>query len=117
MSKVLQISFSDDEYSKIEEEANDVGISIMQYAKGKILAGGEFQKRYNELLNAVIAMRDETKFNIKAVFGLQWASMPKGVRLALGREFYKQVTAGSVSFVEPTSKDAANTQWYIKKEV
>jgi len=116
MSKVIQISLSDNEYSEIEEAANNAGISIMQYAKGKILAGGEFQKRYNELLSAVSTMDDETKFNIKAVFGVQWVSIPKGVRLGLGREFYKQVTAGTVSFVKPTAKDATNTQWYIKKE-
>lgn len=117
MSKVIQISFSDSEYSEIENAANKAGISVMLYAKGKILSDGEFQKHYNELLNAVGAMRNETKFNIKAVFGLQWASIPKGTRLALGREFFKQVTAGTIPFITPTVKDAANTQWYIKEEV
>ncbi|MCL1799471.1 MAG: single-stranded DNA-binding protein [Eggerthellaceae bacterium] len=117
MSRVVQISFSDTEYSEIEAAANDAGISIAQYAKDRILADGEFLNRYKELLDAVSTMRDETKFNIKAVFGLQWASIPKGLRLGLGREFYKQVAAGTVANVKPTVKDAANTQWYIKKEV
>ena len=117
MSKVIQISLSDSEYSKIEDAAIKAGISIMQYAKGKVLAGGEFQKRYKELVDTVGTMRDETKFNIKAVFGLQWASISKGTRLALGREFYKQVSANAIPFVSATVKDAAHTQWYIKKEV
>ena len=116
MSKVIQISLSDSEYSELEEAANKARISIMQYAKGKMLADGEFQKRYEELLDAVGTMRDETKFNIKAVFGLQWASITKGTRLALGREFYKQVSADAIPFISATVKDAAHTQWYIKKE-
>lgn len=115
MSKVLQISFSDSEYSEIEDAANKAGISVMLYAKGKVLSDGEFQKRFNELINAVGTMRNGTKFNIKAVFGLQWASISKGTRLGLGREFNKQVKAGTIPFVSETSKDAAHTQWYIKE--
>ena len=89
----------------------------MQYAKGKILSEIEFQQHYSELINAVGTMRDDTKFNIKAVFGLQWASISKGTRLALGREFYKQVCNNNIPFVIATCKDSAHTQWYQKLEV
>jgi hypothetical protein len=116
MSQVIHISFSDVEYSEIENIANGIGISVMQYAKGRILSEGEFQKRYNELLNAVGDMRSGTHFNIKAVFGLQWAAIPRGTRLALGKEFYKQVASMGVPHVSATCKDSSHTQWYQKVE-
>jgi len=118
MSKVIQISLSDAEYVEIQEAANKARMSVMLYSKGKLLSDGELLKRYNELLNAVGAMRNGTRFNIKAVFGTQWASIPKGTRIALGREFFKQASsvANQIPFVTPTVKDAANTQWYIKND-
>ena len=114
MSKILQISFTDSEYSGIVELANRSRLSIRQFVKGKVLCGGEFQTRYAELLDAVAAMRDGTKFNLKAIFGLNWITISKGTRLAMGKEFYKMVRGGGIPGVVSTHKDGARTQWYQK---
>jgi hypothetical protein len=116
MTKVLQICITDSEFFEIQRLANIEKISILNFVKGKIFSESEFKIRYGELLDAVAAMRDGTKFNLKAIFGLQWAAISKGTRLSMGREFYKRVRAGGIPGVTPTFKDNAQTQWYQKQE-
>ena len=114
MAKLIQVSFTDDEYNELERRARDSGVSITHCIKSRVLENTEFQKWFSELLLRVERIPTGTNFNIKAVLATDWININKGVRLALGRAFYNHVIAGKVTGVKATDKDSANTQWYVK---
>jgi len=116
MSRVVQVSFTDKEFADLERLAQEEGVTVPFYIKSKVLEDTELQQWFQELLIRTGRIPKDTAFNIKAVFGTDWISISKGVRLALGRSFYNYVNAGKVPGVVPTEKDSANTQWYRKVE-
>jgi len=115
MSRVIQIPLTDTEYAKLEEKATAAGSTLAQYIKDIVLPGNDFRRWFPELLRRVEAMEMGTKFNIRAVMGTDWISIPKGIRLALGRVFYQHVAASKVTDVSATEMDSAKTQWYKKE--
>ena len=112
MPRVVQIPLSDDEFAKLEEKANAEGSSISQYIKDIVLPGNDFRRWFPELLHRVESVSNGTKFNIRSVMGTDWINIPKGVRLALGRGFYKHVAVNKLKNVYATEMDSAKTQWY-----
>jgi len=115
MGKVVQLSLTDKEYENLEQRAGKEGVSVPFYIKSIILEDTEFQKWFKDLLSRV-AQIPKGDFNLKSVFGIaDWSSIPKGVRLALGRAFYNHVVANKIPDVIATEKDSANTQWYRKE--
>jgi hypothetical protein len=120
MAKVVQVAFSDDEYTQLLEEkkkANAEGYTDAQYIKSTILPDDDFDKWFPELLRRVDAMKTGTKFNIRAVMATDWVDIPKVIRLRLGRVFYNHVVAGKVEFVRDTVKGNDKTQWYQKGDM
>ena len=115
MPKVIQIPVSDDEYSMLEEKANAEGSTIAQYVKDIVLPGNDFRRWFPELIRRVNSMPMGTDFNIRAVMATDWVSIPKGIKLALGRVFYQHVDAGRIANVTATQMDSAKTQWYKKE--
>ncbi|ROR28110.1 uncharacterized protein DUF1413 [Mobilisporobacter senegalensis] len=111
-SKIIQISFSEAEYSHLESKAEEEGMTIALYIKNKVLDDTEFKKWFRELLERVSRIKYGTPFNIKMVLSTDWVNIERGVRLAMGRAFYNYVVAGKVEGVKPTQKDSANVQWY-----
>ena len=116
MSKLVQVSFTDSEYEELEQRAKKEGVSITHLIKSGVLQNTEFQKWFDELIRLVNQTENGKAFNVKAVLGIEWAGINKGVRLALGRAFYNHVIAGKVTNVKATEKDSAHTQWYKKEE-
>jgi hypothetical protein len=112
-SRVIQISFSDTEYTHLQAKAKAEGMTIALYIKNKVLEDTEFNKWFRELLERVSRIRPGTTFNIKAVMSTDWVNIDRGVRLAMGRAFYNYVVASKVEGVRPTHKDSANVQWYV----
>lgn len=111
--KVIQISFSDEEYAHLEAKAGVEGMSIALYIKNKVLQDTEFKKWFCELIERVSRIRPGTPFNIKMVLSTDWVNINRGVRLAMGRAFYNYVVAGKIEGISPTQKDSANVQWYV----
>jgi len=120
MAKVVQVTFSDNEYAQLLEEkkkANAEGYTDAQYIKSIILPDEDFDKWFTELLHRVGSMKMGTKFNIRAVMATDWVDIPKVIRLRLGRIFYNHVVAGKVQHVRETVKGNDKTQWYQKGDV
>ena len=115
MPKVIQILVSDDEYAELEEKANADGSTIAQYVKDIVLPGNDFRRWFPELISRVNLLKTGTDFNIRAVMATDWVSIPKGIKLALGRVFFQHVDAGKVANVTATQMDSAKTQWYTKR--
>lgn len=114
MSNTVQISFTKEELNYLENLAKREDLTVPLYIKTKVLENTEFNKYFKELKEKVNRIKPGTEFNIKAVFGTDWLNIPKGVRLALGRIFYKYVAENNIK-VTIKQKDASNTQWYIKE--
>ena len=113
MSKSVQILFTDDEFKSLEIDATKKGLTVPLYVKGEVLKNDEFTKHYATLIKKVIALKAGTAFNIKVLFGTDW-TMPKGVKLTLGKTYYCRVRDGSITNVKATGKDSSNIMWYEK---
>lgn len=115
MEKVnVQILFTKEEYKKLQEEADKLGLTVPLYIKGEVLKDDVFGMYYRKLINKVNALPSGTKFNIKALFGVEW-TMGKGIKLNLGKTFYGRVDNGIVENVLCIGKDSSNVMWYERK--
>ena len=115
MEKVsVQILFTEKEYAQLQEEADKRGVTVPLYIKGEVLKDDVFGKCYQKLLHKVNVLPSGTKFNIKALFGVEW-TMDRGIKLNLGKTFYGKVDNGIVGNVLCIGKDSSNVMWYEKK--
>ena len=115
MGKIVQVSLTDAEYETLALSAEKEGVPVSLYIKSKVFEDTDFQKWFKELLERVDQYPSgEHYFNLKSVFGANWHTIPRGIRLALGRAFYNYVMSDKMPNVAATNKDSANTQWYKK---
>ncbi len=115
MAKInVQLLFAEEEYRQLEAEANELGLTVPLYIKAKVLKEDNFGAHYNSLIEKVEALPSGTKFNVKALFGVEWEPISKGVKLNLGKTFYGRVDSGAISNVSKLKKDSSNVMWYEK---
>lgn len=115
MDKInVQILFTKTEFEQLKVEADKLGLTVPLYIKGEVLKDDIFGKHYQELIEKVNALPSGTKFNIKALFGVEW-TMGKGIKLNLGKTFYGRVYSGIIDNVRCIGKDSSNVMWYEKK--
>lgn len=115
MDKVnVQILFTKTEFEQLKVEADKLGLTVPLYIKGEVLKDNIFGKHYQELIEKVNALPSGTKFNIKALFGVEW-TMGKGIKLNLGKTFFGRVDSGIIDNVRCIGKDSSNVMWYEKK--
>jgi len=90
--KKVTIGFTSEDFFKIQELAQERGVSIAQYIKSKVIPN-EFDVRYEELLQKVNQLEPGREFNIKELWEdeNEWYCISRGVRLSLGRHFYRNV--------------------------
>ncbi|MDD2972559.1 MAG: DUF1413 domain-containing protein [Lachnospiraceae bacterium] len=112
MSKVINITLTDEEYEELNIKAQDV--TVNQFIKNILFPNNDFNKWFPELKKRVEELSDNTQFNIRIVMATDWMKIPKGIRLALGRVFYQQVDCGNIDSVRVLELDANKTQWYEK---
>ena len=114
MGKVIQVSVTDTEYAELEKKAKEHGFSIPRYLVSQSLPDNDFKKWYPELISRVNALESGTIFNIREVFATDWKDIPKGIKLALGRVFYKNILEKDISDVAILDKNDTKIQWYEK---
>ena len=107
MDKInVQILFTKAEFKQLQAEADKLGLTVPLYIKGEVLKDDDvFGKYYQKLIEKVNALPSGTKFNIKALFGVEW-TMGKGIKLNLGKTFYGRVDSGIVNNVRCIGKDS-----------
>lgn len=109
----IQILLSDEEYMQVQERADKVGLTVPLYIKSVILQGDDFATAYQSLIERVERLPSGTRFNIKALFGVEW-TMSRGVKLNLGKTYYNRVKVGVITNVKIHGKDSSNVMWYEK---
>jgi hypothetical protein len=104
-----------EEYAKIQELARKASMSVPQFVKSKLVET-DFSRTLQDLIERVKQVPKGSKFTIRSQFSEEeWQSIPKGVRLALGKQFYISVTkTNTLPGISPDKKDSANTMWYQK---
>lgn len=113
MKKIVQLVLTEKEYNKLSEEAKKKGVTVPFYIKSKVLDGYDLEIYMKQLLKKVDNLPKGVKFNIKTLFGIDW-NMDRGIKLALGRHFYKMVESNMVKNVKIDKKDSSNIMWYEK---
>lgn len=116
MNKInVQILFFEDEYNEIKKEADKHGLTVPLYIKSKVLKEDELSKSYEQLIDKVNALPSGVRFNIRALFGVEWTIISKGVKLNLGKIYFQKVQEGIINNVTAIGKDSSNVMWYEKK--
>lgn len=114
MKKIsIQILVNEKEYKELKEKADKLGLTVPLYIKSEIVKGDDFGTCYKELIKRVEKLPSGTRFNIRALFGVDW-TMSKGVKLNLGKTYYKKVFEGIIKNVKIVEKDSSNVMWYEK---
>jgi hypothetical protein len=115
--KKVTIGFTSDEFSNIQKFAQEQGISIAQYIKSKVIPN-EFDVRYEELLQKVDRLEHNKEFSIKELWEKdEWDCISRGVRLSLGRHFYRNVVETQPPKIDNVKKSGfgvAGIMRYIK---
>ena len=112
--KNIQILVSDKEYEILEKEALKKGMTVSLFIKAIVLPDDEFDAAYQRLLEKVEELPEGTKFTIQLLFGVEW-TFSRGIKLTLGKTYFKRVSDGSIDNVEIIGKDSSRIMWYLKK--
>lgn len=111
--RTLTLTLSAKQYSELEERAGK--LSIQQYLIAKEFPNNDFNLWFPELIKRVDKLPAGIKFNLKIIMSTDWIGIPRGIKLALGRVFYKNVAEGNIENVVAIISEEAQIQWYIKK--
>jgi hypothetical protein len=115
--KIIYLSLTMNEYQKIEKEAKSVGMTIPTYCKSKIISS-EFIENYKLLLWMVEEAPSRKIFSIRQLWEeneKDWEKISRGVKLAIGRQFYSQVSKKNIKNVIEKGYGPNGTMYYIKK--
>jgi hypothetical protein len=97
--KTVSIGFTNEEFSEIQANAQKENVSISQYIKSKVISN-ETSFKYEELLQKVKKLNSGDEFTIKKLWEPdEWDNIPKGVKLSIGKYFYKNVKSEKVDNV------------------
>jgi len=113
--KTIFIYLTLPEFSKVKELADAEGVSISQYIKTQIIPN-EFNLKYKELLKKVDELKSGEEFTIKKLWNTdEWESITRGVKLSLGKHFYRNVETNNIKNVDIKGFGKAGIMVYVKK--
>jgi hypothetical protein len=113
--RTISISFSNEQFSKIQESAQKEGVSISQYIKSQVFPN-ETSLKYKELLKKVENLKSGEEFTIKNLWEPhEWLDIPKGIKLSIGKYFYKNVEAKKINKVIKKGFGKAGIMCYQKQ--
>ena len=110
----VQVMFNGEEMQYLSNEAAKLNLSVPLYIRAMVLPDDDFVRAYRSLLERVDGLSSGKRFSIPALFGVDW-TMSKGIKLNLGKTYYKEVQKGSITNVTVEGKDRTNIMWYVKK--
>ncbi|MCL2832785.1 MAG: single-stranded DNA-binding protein [Treponema sp.] len=114
--KIIYIGLTEKEYADVEKAAKKEKMSIPTYCKSRII-DSEFYINYKLLLEKVEELPSKCKFSIHLLWESDenyWNQISRGVRLAMGRQFYSQVSKKVIKNVSENGYGPNGTMYYIK---
>lgn len=115
MSVTVSVTLTDKEYETVKINADALGISVAQYTKRFPVAGDEFEERYDYLKIQAKQQPLCIPFTVMSLFP-DWNSIPRGLKLSLGRNFYHLVNRGELAGIRTAGKNSSNIQLYLHQE-
>lgn len=122
MSKrIISIAVSDIEYDSLIKEAQKRGMNLSQFCRLKLELNTEFDEYYKLLLDRIekLPSQKNLKFYIRDLWTVEeWNSIPKGLKLTLGKKFYLDVSSIDQNKIPRVSIDgygSGRTMRYIIK--
>ena len=113
--KTVTLSFTANEYSSIAEHAEKEGLSVSQYIKSRIIPN-EVGEKYSELIQKIKNYKSNAEFCLRDLWDPdEWEKIPKGVKLSIGKYFYKNVTEEKVKNVILKGYGKFGVMYYFKK--
>ena len=114
--KIISFGVTYKEYKNIDSDAKNAGMSVSMFCKSKILNTG-FYENYQLLLRSVKELPSSNmKFSISDLFdNQQWKNIPRGVRLAIGKQFFSMVKNKVIPNVNIEGFGTSKTMRYSKK--
>jgi len=115
--KVIYIGVSNSEYQIIENNARNAMMTIPTYCKSRII-DSEFNLYYRLLLNKIDELPSKFEFSIRQLLEddeNHWENISRGVKLAIGRQFYSQVHNKYIKTVSKKGYGKNGTMFYLKK--
>lgn len=109
----IQLLFNEKEYETLKKQADSQGVTVPLYIKSVVLQDNDFSISYRKLIDKADNLPSGTRFNIKALFGVDW-TMSRGVKLNLGKTYYSRVSQGIITNVKAIGRDSSNIMWYEK---
>lgn len=112
MAKIVNITFTDLQYEELVERAGSS--TIQEYLINKEFPEENYSKILNKILSEIEKMDVSSSFTLKNILKEDWEKIPNGLRMSLGKNFYKRVHNGEIHNVSFMEKDINNTTWYEK---
>ena len=92
-------------------------MSISMYCKYKIISETKFIKYYNHLIKTLETFPLHIIFTIRDLMGSEiWSNIPRGIKLAIGKQFYSQVHTRIIDNINIEGYGSAKTMRYSKKK-
>ncbi|MCL2843855.1 MAG: single-stranded DNA-binding protein [Chitinivibrionia bacterium] len=116
-SKIISFSVSSKEFEKIQKEAKKDNMSVSMYCKSEITKSKailQFSKFYDDLIKKLRKYPTGVVFALSALMKDEWRDIPKGIKLSMGRQFFREVKGGIVKNVKIEGYLAARTMHYSK---
>jgi hypothetical protein len=107
-----------EEYEGLREESEEDGMKFSYYCRQKLCGDNyDFPNHYKKLLQFVDDLQpNNCKFTIKELWNAdEWNIIPLGIKIALGKQFFKDVDQKKIPNVDKAGLAPGGTARYIKK--
>lgn len=105
-----------EEYEEVLVKSKAIGLSVAQYVKKYPISVDDFDSRYSYLKEQALLQPAGVPFTVMSLFD-DWDTIPRGVKLSLGRNFYHLVKRETQELIQikPAGKTSSNVQLYVKE--
>lgn len=116
MAVTVSVTLTDEEYEEVLVKSKAIGLSVAQYVKKYPISVDDFDSRYSYLKEQALLQPAGVPFTVMSLFD-DWDTIPRGVKLSLGRNFYHLVKRETQELIQikPAGKTSSNVQLYVKE--
>ena len=106
----ILINLTHSEYNNILFKSNELGLTVLQYAKRRI-TDDQFCQLYNHLIQQTKKLPLNSTFTVMSMFN-NWSTFPSKLKKSLGMNFYHLVKRYGISGVSLSGKNNSKIQVY-----
>jgi hypothetical protein len=114
--RIISIGVTENEFQEIQSYAQEQNMSVSMYCKSILIPTTKFCQYYKRLLKKIKELPSSSlKFTIRDLWKTEdWDTIPKGIKLAMGRQFYSEVDKRLIKNINIEGYGSAKTMQYSK---